>query len=458
MKNNLRKIINILFPFVDYLYILQLEEYNIISYLQWINNRIFKRNFQKVGKIVWTKKATVIFIVSIILYIFVVGILMIFSSSSIIYKLFFLIIIIGCTIPLLIALSTTILYPIDWFLKYCLINRAKSKLNKLNQSKIIVIAGSYGKTTTRSFIYQILQGKFKIHTTKDNINTIVGLAKDIIDNINSNTSIYLVEIGEYRKGDFKKFLEFLPRPQIAILTAVGPQHISTFHSQENVDEEFVAFLKLTEQSIQYVNEDNVGVKRVINHLVDNNPILYTKSNSQPYFNFFHPEILKNPNAMQSAAVAIMIAEHFGLNSKEIGETLTKLELPERRLKLRKSGSFSIIDDSYNINPDSADSALSYLSTFEGRKIIITGGIVDQGKHFAQRNVEFGEKIAKIADIVVIAKNNFSNLVKKGVGQIKSKIKIIESPDPKETPKILRSILQPNDTILIQNELPDLYWH
>ena len=453
MKN---KIINTLFPFVDYLYILQLEEYNIISYFQWIRNRIFKRNFQKVGKIIWTKKAIGIFIMSIVLYILIIGVLAILSTS-IIYKIIFIIAITGA-IPLLIALPTIILSPLDWLLKYYLINRAKSKMIKLNQCKIIVIAGSYGKTTTRSFTYQVLHGKLKIHTAKDNINTIIGLAKDIIDNITPNTSIYLVEIGEYRKGDFKKFLKFLPRPQIAILTAVGPQHISTFHSQENVDKEFLAFLKLTKQSIQYVNGKNKGVERIINHY-DGNPILYADSgNFQHYFKFLHPEILKNPNAMQNAAVAIMIAEHFGLNSKEIGEALTKLELPERRLKLKKSGNFSIIDDSYNINPDSADSALSYLSTFKGRKIIVTGGIVDQGKHSTQRNIEFGEKIAKTADIVVIAKNNFGNLVKRGVNQIESKIKIFDSPDPKETPKILQSILQPNDTILIQNELPDLYWH
>ena len=450
-------IVSLFFPFVDFLYILQLEEYDFRQFFKWIRNKWWKRNFQKVGQVIWTKKLIILFAIAVILYL--VSIIISFKILNFWYLKIIGLILVTIFIPLHVILAALIFLPVDIFIKRRIINKARQKLGGLSKCIIITIAGSHGKSTTRFFLFQILQNKYNVHTPDGNINTFFGLAQDILKNLNEETEVYVVEFGESRHGDFKKFFKLISRQTIAVLTAVGSQHLSLFGSQDAIDQEFLFFLNLTKAERILVNDDNEGVRRVAkmcNRGVE-------KYSNEDVFSFLSqeslPDSLKIEHIRQNAGAAVKIAKILNIETKTIKERLYKLETFERRVKLTKVNDILIIDDSYNINPESARAALEYLSTFyDKRKILITGGIVEQGEYSLLKNLEYGIQISKIVDVAIVANNNFVNPVCQGIKKSEKKLQIIISKHPAETQQILQRILKANDVILIQNELPDLYWN
>lgn len=449
--------INYFFPFVDFLYILQLEEYDLIQFFRWIRGRWWKRNFQKVGHIIWTKKLIILFVIAILLYLFILAIFYIVFDYWYLKIISFLLA--TLCIPLYIILSNIIFLPVDIFIKSRAISKARRKLEDLSECTVIVLAGSHGKSTTRHFLLQMLQNKYKVHTPEGNINTFFGLAQDILKNLNSEIDIYIVEFGESHRGDFKKFFDLIPRQTIAILTAVGSQHLSSFGSQNAIDQEFLSFLNLTKAEKILANDDNSGVKRVV-ELCRRNVEKYSGKDIFPFLSRESlSETLKIEHMRQNAGAAVRVAKILNLDPKIIKEQLYKLETFERRVKLTKINDILIIDDSYNINPESARAALDFLSTFANkRKILITGGIVEQGENSFLRNLDHGAQIGKTVDVAIVANNNFSETILHGIKKSGENIRIIISKHPKETQQILQRNLKANDVVLIQNELPDLYWN
>jgi|GEM_PF-1732415 len=456
MNNLFFKTLNSLFPFVDFLYILQLEEYDLSHFIDWIKSRWWKRNFQKVHQITWTKKAIILLILSLIIYF--VEILLLLKLTGNEYLLIVGIIISLLLIPLNVIGAALIFWPLDFIVKQYIINQAKQKLTQLRCS-VIAIAGSYGKTTTKYFTYQLLKDKYQTHTPKGNINTTLGLAQDILKNLNSKTEIYIVEFGEYHQGDFKKFFQLIPKQKIIVLTAVGSQHLASFKSQGIIDQEFLEFLQLANTENILVNADNAGVKRILQTMSKK----VNSYSSRDIFQYFNqeslPENLKSNHLRQNAAAAAKVGQIFRLEKKYLQEQLGKLDTVARRTKLAVIGGITYIDDSYNINPESAQAALNYLETFTNkRRILVTGGIVDQGEFSAVENTKYGEKISQVVDLVIVANNNFAQFICQGIKKSGKNIQIIISKHPSKTQSILQRVLKVNDVVLMQNQLLDLDWN
>lgn len=442
-------ILNQLFPFVDFLYILQLEEYNSAKYFHWISSRLFKRNFQKVDSIKWTTKAKILITISLILY--PILLLILVSPIPNILWLLLSLVIITSGIPLIILLANLIFLPVDNALKNRTIYSAKSKLSTMTNLKIIAIAGSYGKTSTRSFLNQIINKSIKTQTPDENHNTLYSISQDIINNLKPDTEVYIVELGEYYPGDFTKFISLL-NPSYIVITSVGPQHLHTFKTQDNLDKEFSTLLNSTAKL--FVNTNNDGVKRILkeNH---RNLIECSAKQLDKYKTNNHLVSLAPFN--QNVALAANIAKDLGVADSDISKLLDSLSSETRRFNIARNNEITIIDDSYNINPDSARAGVEFLIKQPGRKIIVTGGIVDQGENEEDANFEYGKLLGQHIDIIIIANNILIDLINGGIQSVNPDAKVIISSSPSETPAIIRQTIKAGDTILIQNELPDTYW-
>ena len=445
----MKKTFNYIFPFIDFVYILQLEEYSYSQYFYWIKSRLLKRGFQKVGKIKWTFRAKATLVISILL--FILSIFLVFYLDPYTINRIILILILIFLIPFFVLDASILFIPIDFIYRQYLSYFARKKLSKM-QCKVVAIAGSYGKSTTRHFANAILSKKFKVRTPKKNYNTLFSVPKDIIKNLDKDTQIYLVELGESYKGDFEKFVKLL-KPDMVVITAIGPQHLSTFGSQEVIDREFLSLLNLTSDKPQFMNISNEGVNRIIKRYKADFGHLYNIDIKLK----IKQEWQKSETLLQNISGALAISRELGMNDTDIEKALEGASLPERRMKEEMHGEIKVIDDTYNINPDSAKAALEYLDSHKGRKIIVTGGIVDQGENEKNANIALGEQIAEVADIVIIAKNILFDYVKTGVLRKNTKTQILESDLPSETPDILGKVLKQGDTVLIQNELQDNYW-
>ena len=94
--------------------------------------------------------------------------------------------------------------------------QALKKLNEINP-KIITITASYGKTSIKNFIYQLLENHFNSYKTPRSVNTLKGIVADINNNLKENTDIYIVEAGARERGDIKEIAEFLNHQYVEAL-------------------------------------------------------------------------------------------------------------------------------------------------------------------------------------------------------------------------------------------------
>ncbi|MBI3341835.1 hypothetical protein HY024_01805 [Candidatus Curtissbacteria bacterium] len=140
------------------------------------------------------------------------------------------------------------------------------------------------------------------------------------------------------------------------------------------------------------------------------------------------------------------------------DVLISLSAVERRLLVSSINGITVIDDSYNISFESAKNAFEYARSLAGRKVLITGGIVEQGRQSDVVNEAFGELIAKNFEVAVIAKNQFYKAIDRGIKKANSKTQIFFSQSPSKTPLLLSTIIKTGDVVLVQNELPETYWH
>ena len=110
---------------------------------------------------------------------------------------------------------------------------ARKKLAQVPSLTIIQITASYGKTSIKNFLYQILKSDFRCYKTPRSVNTLAGLVRDVNEALPADTQIYIAEAGARLSGDIAEITEFLA-PQIVVVGEIGAQHIEYFKSVENI--------------------------------------------------------------------------------------------------------------------------------------------------------------------------------------------------------------------------------
>ncbi len=110
---------------------------------------------------------------------------------------------------------------------------AKEKLDIMSRLIIIGVTGSYGKTSMKNFLAQILKEKYRVYATPRSVNTHTGIVADINQNLDYITEIYIIEAGARLKGDIALISQFL-NPHYAVIGEVGEQHLEYFKSLENM--------------------------------------------------------------------------------------------------------------------------------------------------------------------------------------------------------------------------------
>ena len=110
---------------------------------------------------------------------------------------------------------------------------ARKKLAQVPSLTIIQITASYGKTSIKNFLYQILKNDFHCYKTPRSVNTLAGLVRDVNEALPADTQIYIAEAGARLSGDIAEITEFLA-PQIVVVGEIGAQHIEYFKSIENI--------------------------------------------------------------------------------------------------------------------------------------------------------------------------------------------------------------------------------
>jgi UDP-N-acetylmuramoyl-tripeptide--D-alanyl-D-alanine ligase len=290
---------------------------------------------------------------------------------------------------------------------------------------VIVVAGSYGKTSTKEAIAAVLSEKFKVLKTPGGVNVDIGIARQVLAELSDDTDIYVVEAGAYVRGEIKAVMEMV-QPQIGVLTGINEQHLELFGSIENtIAAKSEVVLNLPENGTAFVNIANANVANQLASFQASGREIHQYSAATP---------------SENSEVAKMIGVHFGLTDKYIATGLESMEYPEHRLRtFVTSKGYTVIDDTYNSNPSGFRVALEQLRALSvENRIVITTGVYELGTEADVIHKGLDSLAQSIADHVYLVEpahiSGFPSATV--VGSVQTLLRKIESYKPEETAILL----------------------
>ncbi|MBP9732611.1 MAG: UDP-N-acetylmuramoyl-tripeptide--D-alanyl-D-alanine ligase [Candidatus Magasanikbacteria bacterium] len=382
-----------------------------------------------------------------------------------------------------LAILSFVVTGIDWAtnqIKRVYFKMAEKKLQKFPNIIKIGITGSYGKTSVKELLAQILSHKYKVASTPKNTNSDIGISKFILATDFSTIDVCIVEMGAYNKGDITLVCDIV-HPTIGILTAINQQHLSLFGSIENIQKTKYELLHaIPETGLAITNADNALCMEYIKDLkstvetfgteVSNNPNCLIESvrgregKLEATYALTTNEIIEKitvqpkligEHQASNIAPCIIVAKHLGMSTSEIAAAVNALVQPEQGIKMYEFGKAIIIDDSYNSNPDGFRAALDILSTFPATKtkIVITRGMHELGKESSELHEKIGNEISFAADELVITTTDFATDLKRGILE-KYHTAVKEIFDTEKLIEYVHNLREGENVILIENKIPD----
>ena len=312
---------------------------------------------------------------------------------------------------------------------------------------VIAITGSVGKTTTREYVSQMLSNKYSVCV--GNLNTKLGLAVNIINNMSDDCKFFVAECGMDKKGELTETGNFI-KPKIVVLTNVSESHLGKLGSLQDVKNAKAELVRiLPKNGVVYVNQNSKNAVEIAKKYAPGKLIYY--GDKSIFSKIFMDNLRVNgEHNIVNAHAAYLLAKYFKVNL--LYRHLKKLKQPKGRFNKLKGVSGSIIyDDSYNSSPESCINALKSIDNLgKKRKTAILGGMLELGSFETTGHRKVGDFLSTLSfDYVVLVgelaqKINTKNLVK-------SNLQIFGCKNPQEASTlVLNKIkLQKKDIILVK---------
>lgn len=381
-------------------------------------------------------------------------------------------------IPLILA--DIILMPVEKMIGRRYINDAKRILRSMPDLKIIGITGSYGKTSTKHYLQRILSEQFDVLITPGSFNTPMGVVRTIREYLKPYNEVFICEMGAKQKNDIKEICNIV-HPHAGIITAVGPMHLESFKTIENVQstkfeladaipaDGFVAI----NNDFEYCANRDVSNTRAIRYGVTNTKgcdyravnIRYTPNGTA--FTIEGPEglsfdvetrLLGECNVSDLLAAAVT-ALQLGVSTEKIRYAIGAIQQVEHRLSIKQTpGGVTILDDAFNSNPEGSRMAVEVLSQFtDGKRIIVTPGMIELGDRQFELNKELGRRIGENLDVAIIVGEYNREALTEGIKSTDFPADSLHiASDFNEAQRLLSTMLAKGDTVLYENDLPDTF--
>lgn len=413
----------------------------IIYFIQFflIIKNIFER---KIKRPKFTLKAFLIFLSSTLTIFF-----LIFNP---LFDFWFWVLIMDKFLFLIIYFYVLILYFPTEIVEKIIIIKAIKKLNKNRSILKIAISGSYGKTSTKEYIAQILSSEYVVSKTPESNNTPIGVARAILKSVNQETEIFVVEMGAYKLEEIAELSEIV-KPTITVTTGISDQHLSLYGNMKNIiNSESELFVNLPKNALSIFNGNSQFLKELIKR-VKNKKIIYINKKGEIIKNcdyiyiknikiyedkttfdfylkshkFYFETSILGKHCVENIAPAIFLAFYKNIAYEEIYKSVKNLIPFSHTLKkIKINENITIIDDTFNSSPESVLSASNYLNNFKIKKIIVLTPLVELGKNAKTRHLEIGKKLGLVFDEIYLTNDNFYNSLLEGYlknnkqGQIK----------------------------------------
>ena len=472
-------LITLILPFVllinkNITYITAFIIYTIIFIIKYIE----KRKIQVKIELVYTFRIKRLLFTTIVIY------LIFFICYFKFIKDDYILLMVLSLLTVLAHLHVYIAYLLNLPIEKIIYNKYKNKAIKKLQGMNTInigITGSYGKTSSKNILNDILGVKYLSYPTPGNLNTPLGLMKTINNNLDKFEEIFIAEISisSPETHDIEKSCEII-KPKYGIITNIGIAHLDTFKTEEAIQSaKFKLIESLPTDGLGILNKDDpkqinyqiknscrikwIGIDNTDADIIAKN-IKYTKDGTEFDAIFkednqkihFKTCLFGKPNIYNILA-AILIAKELKLTNEEIIKGVSSIKPIEHRLEIKKTASYTIIDDAYNSNPVGANMALDVLNLMPGKKVVVTPGMIELSDKMYELNYEFGTHIAKVADYVILVGKKQTKPIYDAL--IKNNYKeenIFITNDIKQAFPKINEIKDNNTYVLLENDLPDLF--
>ncbi|MBD3208605.1 MAG: hypothetical protein GF370_04085 [Candidatus Nealsonbacteria bacterium] len=435
---------------------------------------------RKVKSPVWTVKTIFLFLAAVFIEVSYFFLLWRIEDHLLIGILVF-----DLLTPLFLSLLVIFFQPLSFFWRRRIIKKAKQKRAEFPQLKVVGITGSYGKTSTKEFLSDILSEKFNVLKTHKHKNSEVGISSTILEELNSSHQIFVVEMGAYNRGGIK-LLSDIAQPQIGILTGINSQHLATFGSQQTIiNTKYELIESLPPDGVAIFNGENDFCRdlyRKTNHPQNKRICLVSRGKDMERRDLwikgvevkreslvfrvitqrgkeiaFDLPLLGRQN-LENILLAFCCARELGMSWGEIFQASKRLG-PEKSAMTLSDGrkGAKIIQSTYSANSTGVKAHLDYLGVWsEKRKIIIMPCLIELGDRSASLHQELGKRIGEVCDLAIITAGEYFYHLKKGAqesGMEEGNIVLIR--EPSKVVKKLKKELGEDNIVLLEGRIPKI---
>ena len=381
-------------------------------------------------------------------------------------------------LPLWVTLAGLLAVPLEKLIYELYFRDARRKLLSSDRLIRIGITGSYGKTSTKFILAEMLSQKYNVLATPASYNTPMGITGIIRSRLTPAHQVFIAEMGARHPQDIRELCR-LVHPTIGVLTSVGPQHLDTFHTLETIKNTKYDLIRALPRDGLAVFCHDDSIVTDLYESTDKPKLLAGRENADAWATEIrvdsrgssfmlhlsgHEEpipcvtpLLGRHNIM-NIVLSAALASRLGVSDRQLQTAIAQLKPVEHRLKIVSgAGGVTVIDDAFNTNPVSSKSALAVLKMYPARRIIVTPGMVELGEEEARYNREFGEYMADCVDIAILVGKNHTAPIAEGLtakGFDTENIHTYNTLD--EAVAALKSLTRPGDTVMYENDLPDSY--
>lgn len=298
---------------------------------------------------------------------------------------------------------------------------------------VIGITGSVGKTSAKEMISAVLSQRLKVLKTDKNLNNQIGVPMTI-SRIRPEHQAAVVEMGISGFGEMSVLAQ-IARPDMAVFTLIGHAHLEFLHDLDGVlraktemldfmaddapvlingDDEKLRGLQCRQKKISFglgencdVRAENITLSPTGETLCD---IVYGERRIPVEIKAYGRHMIYA--ALEGAAVGLLM----GLDDEEIVRGVASFETVGRRAAVCDTGFITLIDDSYNANPDSVKCGIDSLMKMPGRHVCILGDMLELGEGSGEMHFDVGRYAGERGAELVLTSGPLSYETCRGAGE------------------------------------------
>jgi UDP-N-acetylmuramoyl-tripeptide--D-alanyl-D-alanine ligase len=378
-------------------------------------------------------------------------------------------------VPALVDLACALTAPVERRLAASHVAKAAARLARVAPT-VVAITGSFGKTSTKGYVAHLVGGTRSVVASPASFNNRAGLARAINEHLADGTEVFVAEMGTYGVGEIAELCSWI-RPDVAVITAIGPVHLERFGSEDRVVQAKAEILDNAPCAVLVVDDDRLAA--LADQRAEAGTTVWRVSATDTGADVCVIDqgdtlsvVVRGVEVAPAVAVdarpgnvaaAVAVALQLGVSSEDVVRRLPTLPGAPHRLQ-QSSGptGVTVLDDTYNANPAGARAALRTLGRIGAeatRRAVVTPGMVELGPAQRAENAAFAADAAAVAtDLVIVGRTNRRALLRgardatPGSGPVRT---VVVSTRPQAT-EWVREHLERGDVVLYENDLPDHY--